>query len=204
MRRAVSVLCCAVLSGAVVAVAAEPTLDDVIARLGEPAVVRGSYEQSRELAILERPLVSNGDFILSERGLYWHQQSQPAAVVIADGQRLVQIIGDNPPEVSDDTSNPMLLPFSRIFLGLFRGDEKGLRENFEIDFAADGDGWRLRLEPKTEPLSLAIEAIALSGDQHIDELTVVNRSADRTIIRFFDLRTEPDHLTEHEIELYAR
>jgi len=183
---------------------AQLTLADVVARLGTPAVIRGNYTQTKEIALLSRPLESHGDFILSKLGLFWRQQSPPAGIVIADGKRLVQQIGDGDPEVTDDSSNPMALPFSRIFLGIFSGDEESLRTHFEITFSATGEAWEIGLVPTTEPMSLAIESIILYGREHIEDLTVVNRSSDKTVIRFSDIRTEPEHLTEHEIELYAR
>jgi len=180
------------------------TLADVVARLGESAVIRGNYAQTREIALLSKPLESHGDFILSEQGLFWRQQSRPASIVIANGERLVQQIGAAAPEVTDDSSNPMVLPFSRIFLGIFSGDEESLRTHFEIAFSATGEVWEISLVPTTEPMSLAIETIILHGREYIEDLTVVNRSSDQTVIRFSDIQTQPEHLTEHEIELYAR
>jgi len=180
------------------------TLTDVVAWLGESAVIRGNYVQTREIALLSKPLESHGDFILSEQGLFWRQQSLPASIVIADGSRLVQQIGDRAPEVTDDSSNPMVLPFSRIFLGIFSGDEDSLRTHFEIAFNVTGEAWEIGLTPITEPMSLAIETIILHGREYIEDLTVVNRSSDQTVIRFSDIQTQPEHLTEHEIQLYAR
>ncbi len=208
MRRALSnLLLCLALLAAVAASGesnGELTLEDVVARLGEPAVIRGSYTQAREIAVLERPLQSRGDFILSGRGLFWRQLSRPEAIVIADGERLLQQIGDGPPEISDDVTNPVVLPFSRIFLGIFTGDEEALREHFQIDFSPEGENWTIVLTPIVEPLSLAIQAITLRGREYIEELEVVNRSSDRTVIRFAGISTQPDRLSDEEIELYAR
>ena len=206
MRRLANVLLlCVFLVGAARGETdAQLTLADVVARLGESAVIRGNYTQTREIALLSKPLESHGDFILSEQGLFWRQQSRPASIVIANGDRLVQQIGDGVPEVSDDSSNPMVLPFSRIFLGIFSGDEESLRTHFEIAFSTTGEVWEIGLTPVTEPMSLAIQTINLRGREYIENLTVVNRSSDQTVIRFSDIQTQPEQLTENEIELYAR
>lgn len=198
------ILLLAVLVCLGIVAAAAPTLDEVVARLGEPAVVRGEFTQSRELEFLTRPLLSHGNFVLSGRGLIWQQLSAPETVVVADGRRLVQIVGDREPEVIDESTNPMTVPFSRIFLGLFRGDRTVLREQFDTDFDAGDGTWRLRLVPKDEPLSLAIDCIVLRGRQYIDELTIASRSGERTVIRFTGFATEPERLTDDEIKLYAR
>ena len=206
MRQLANILLlCVFLAGAARGEAeVQLTLADVVDRLGESAVIRGSYTQTREIALLSKPLESHGDFILSEQGLFWRQQSRPASIVIANSDRLVQQIGDGIPEVSDESSNPMVLPFSRIFLGIFTGDEESLRTHFEIAFSTTGEVWEIVLTPTTEPMSLAIETIILQGREYIEDLTVVNRSSDQTVIRFSDIQTQPEHLTEHEIELYAR
>jgi Outer membrane lipoprotein carrier protein LolA-like len=182
----------------------DATLDSVIARLSEPAVVRGSFEQTRDIHILSKPLRSHGIFVLSDLGLYWQQQSSPVSSLIADGTRLVQKIGDGEPETIDESSSPMVLPFSRIFLGIFRGDETSLRQNFSIAFASRDCSWSVVLTPLAEPLSLAIASITLRGRDYIEEVTVRASSADETQIRFADVSTQSGGLSEHELELYAR
>lgn len=207
MRRVPDLLVLCILSaapGIAGGGATAPTLQTVLSRLSEPAVVRGHYVQIRHLQLLDKPLESHGFFILSRQGLYWEQQSVPSSVLIADGRRLYERIGDAPPEIVDETSNPMALPFSRIFLGIFSGDVKRLEENFAIDFKATGSGWRIGLTPKSESLSAVISDITLLGRDLIEEVDIRDRSADETLIRFSGIETQPDYLTEHEIDLYAR
>ena len=183
------------------------SFDTVSAKLAAPAVLRGSFKQTRHLQLISRPLQSSGWFLLSDMGLYWEQDEPLKSVMIADGERLLQRIGDGPLQSVDVTQNPVILTFSQSFLSIFKGSEDELRSHFDLEFLpADGkaDDWMIVLTPITYPMSEAIASINVSGREYIEELKVNSRTTEETIISFSNLQTEPDELTEHEIELYAR
>ena len=184
----------------------EMTLAEVAAQLAAPAVLRGTFEQTREVRMLSKPLHSSGSFLLSDLGLYWQQDAPVASVMIADSERLLQSVGGGPLQSIDVAKNPVVLTFSQSFLSIFKGDEAELREHFEVSFlpGESDDGWQISLIPISYPMSEAIESIKLDGREYIETLTVMSRSSETTTISFSDLRTEPGELTEHEIKLYAR
>jgi hypothetical protein len=190
-------------------IAAEPAEADaafteVAQRLAAPAVLRGNFTQSREIALLETPLQSSGSFLLSDVGLYWRQDKPLVSVMIADGDRLLQQVDDGPLQAIDVAKNPMVLTFSTSFLSIFNGSEADLRKHFAVEFTNGEDNWSIQLTPTTYPMSEAIETIILRGREYIEELTVTSRASEKTVIRFSDLQTEPDQLTDNEIELYAQ
>ncbi len=180
------------------------TFADVAAQLAAPTVLRGNFTQSRKIALLEQPLQSSGSFLLSDMGLYWRQDKPLASVMIADGERLLQQVDGGSLQAIDVAKNPMVLTFSTSFLSIFNGSEAELRSHFAVEFLAGEDGWSIQLIPTEYPMSEAIETINLRGREYIEELTVISRSSEKTTIRFSDLQTEPDQLTENEIELYAQ
>jgi len=179
-------------------------LQDVVAQLAAPAVLRGRFTQTRKIQFISRPLESSGRFVLSDMGLYWQQEQPLASVLIADGDRMLQQVDDGPLESVDVGRNPMVLTFSKSFLSIFEGNETELRNNFDIAFVDEAGSWEIRLSPISYPMVEAIDTIILRGREYIEELIVVSRSLDETTIGFSDLQTVPDQLTEHEIELYAR
>ena len=200
-----------ILLGAMVVVSAvaqdidatAPTLASVAERLSQPEVLRGHFSQTRHIPLLSRPLESSGQFILSDMGLYWRQESPFVATLMADGERLVQRVANGPAAGVDSVEHAMVLPFSKIFLSLFRGDEDALAEHFSVAFETSDRGWEIHLTPTSYPLSEAIDGIILRGREHIDQLDVLGRSSDEMIITFHDLETRPEYLTEHEMALYA-
>jgi len=180
------------------------TLEDVAARLSEPQVLRGRFSQTRDIALLSRPLESSGIFILSAKGLYWEQQQPFSSVLIADGERLAQRLADGPLITMDSSRQPMVLSFSKIFLNMFRGEHADLEQHFSIRFQAEANTWHIDLSPTSFPLSEGINNIQLSGRDHIDLITVNGSDiSDTMTIRFSALQTDPPALTEHETELYA-
>ena len=184
--------------------AADTAFTEVAQRLAAPAVLRGNFTQSREIALLEKPLQSSGSFLLSDLGLYWRQDKPLASVMIADGERLLQQVDNGPLQSVDVAKNPMVLTFSTSFLSIFNCSEAELRNHFTVEFMAGENDWSIELTPATYPMSDAIETINLRGREYIEELTVISRSLERTVIRFTDLQTEPDQLTDDETELYAQ
>ena len=179
------------------------TLEVVTERLAKSAVLRGRYTQTRKIALLSRPLDSSGRFILSERGLQWAQEQPFDYVLVADGERVAQQMVDGPVTSIDSDTQPMVVTFSRIFLDMFRGQHADLEDNFAIRFESDNEAWEIGLTPTSYPLSRAIKQIILKGREHIDQIDVTSSASDEMTIRFFDLQTCPQQLTEHEIELYA-
>ncbi|MEJ2127502.1 MAG: outer membrane lipoprotein carrier protein LolA [Woeseiaceae bacterium] len=203
---AATALCLAFAAAAEEPVATDTTLAEVAAQLAAPAVLRGKFEQTREVRILSKPLHSSGHFVLSDLGLFWQQEQPVASILIADSERLLQSVGDGPLQSVDVARNPVVLTFSQSFLSIFRGDEAQLREQFDVAFqpgTAEGR-WRITLNPVNYPMSEAIKSIKLDGREYIETLTVTSRSSETTTISFSDLQTEPVELTEHEIQLYAR
>ena len=198
--------CLAMAAAAEETPAPQMTLAEVAAQLAAPAVIRGRFEQTREVQMLSKPLHSSGHFVMSEMGLYWQQEKPVASVMIADSERLMQSVGDGPLQSIDVVKNPVVLTFSQSFLSIFKGDEEELREHFEVSFT-HGDGessWQISLTPISYPVSEAIDSIIIDGREYIETLTVTSRTSEITTISFSDLQTEPGELTEHEIQLYAR
>jgi len=186
---------------------ADETFSDVAARLAAPDVLRGHFEQIREIEMLSKPLLSSGRFVLSDMGLYWQQDTPVASVMIADAERLLQSVGDGALQSLDVAKNPVVLSFSESFLSIFAGNEAGLRQNFDVAFTPaenESGDWEITLTPASFPMSEAVASIIITGREYIGVLTVISRTSDKTIIRFSELQTKPDQLTEHEIELYAR
>jgi hypothetical protein len=199
-------LCGLVVAGSAAAGDAEDislTLEVVAERLSKPVVLRGNYTQTRQIAVLSRPLASSGRFLLSERGLQWQQEEPFDNVIVADGERVAERMADGPVKSTDGSRQPMVVAISRIFLDMFRGRHKDLDDNFAVRFEQDNEAWEIGLTPTSSPLSAAIRQIILKGREHIDQISVFSGASDEMTIRFFDLQTLPEQLSDHEIELYA-
>ena len=72
----------------------------------------------------------------------------------------------------------------------------------EYRVTVNNEAWEISLTPTSYPLSEAIRQITLKGREHVDQISVTSTASDQMTIRFSELRTRPEQLTEHEIELY--
>ncbi len=203
MRRLAYLVALAIAGASAATAAQEATFEQVLERLSSTRTVRGEFMQNREIRALRRPLVSSGRFIVSDIGLYWEQTAPFASVLIADGERLVQGVGDQPRVTLRAADQPVALAISEVLLGIFRGQRADLEELFDVGFEP-GEHWSLELTPRSSPLSEVVRDIDVEGSRYIDRVIVRGRAADELTVTFSGVSTEPDELNPTERELYAQ
>jgi hypothetical protein len=179
------------------------TLDGVFSRLAAFETLRGTFTQRRDIPGLSQPLESRGRFIVSEEGLYWEQLNPFRSILIAQEERLVQIVGDQPPTTVSASDRPAASGVGTVFLSVFRGDRAVLEEHFEIRLVSSDPTWRLRLTPRAYPLTETISELVLEGRIFIDELILTGPAGDTLSVRFHDLVDDPPELSPDERALYS-
>lgn len=197
--------------------------------LGE--TVRGQFVQSRQLKVLKKPLISQGQFIFDkEQGLIWQQIKPFESLLILKDKQLIQRDSQGRVQVSkaDASANAAamgdLLPsLVRAMLG---GDISGLSENFELHFLSSdklnteklspeklspenlspGSQWQLGLTPKDPLMKKAIANMVLEGGDTLQSLVLLSAAPsvspqDMTRIDFSAL--SQGALSETELAQYA-
>ncbi|WP_338726027.1 outer membrane lipoprotein carrier protein LolA [Shewanella baltica] len=187
--------------------------------LGE--TVRGHFLQSRQLKVLKKPLISQGQFIFDkEQGLIWQQIKPFESLLILKDKQLIQRDSQGRVQISKaDTSasaaamGDLLPSLVRAMLG---GDISGLSENFELHFlitdklnteklSPDGQ-WQLGLTPKDPLMKKAIANMVLEGSDVLQSLVLLSAAPnvtpqDMTRIDFSAL--SQGTLSEAELAQYA-
>ncbi|WP_354686491.1 outer membrane lipoprotein carrier protein LolA [Cupriavidus necator] len=190
MRRALllSALAAAVCLPALPAHAAD-TLGAIAARLADAPVIRGRFEQKRQLAGFTNPLVSRGDFVLArERGLAWTTREPivssllvtPKELVVrgADGQVQQRLGADE---------QPAMRVVGESMIAVLRGDLSALSARFALDAKLAGkDGWALTLTPTDSGIRRAFARIELSGDRFVRNIRLEEAGGDATQIRLLE------------------
>ena len=124
--------------------------EGVRARLAQPVVLRGQFEQSKRLEGFRQPLVSRGDFLLvRDRGVAWDTREPFASTTLLTRERLLTRLPDGSQRVLlDAAGSPGMAAVNALLLALVAGDLPALAERFALDetLAADGS-WRLVLTP---------------------------------------------------------
>lgn len=187
--------------------------------LGE--TVRGQFVQSRQLKVLKKPLISQGQFIFDQtQGLIWQQIKPFESLLILKDKQLIQRDSQGRVQISKaDTSasaavmGDLLPSLVRAMLG---GDISGLSENFELHFlgterlkieslSPDGQ-WKLGLTPKDPLMKKAIANMVLEGSDVLQSLVLLSAAPnvtpqDMTRIDFSAL--SQGTLSEAELAQYA-
>lgn len=164
----------------------------IAARIEQPALLRGRFEQDKQIAGFRKPLRSNGQFVLARgRGVIWQTERPFPSRLTMTTQRLRVTSGDSVREV-DAATEPALRAIHDVLFDVLAGDLAGLKDAFTIEvLRADGPRWQLRLLPRPGAFAQVFSAIELEGDRHVERLVLAETNGDRSDIRFSDLALAP-------------
>ncbi|MDQ0143111.1 outer membrane lipoprotein carrier protein LolA [Cupriavidus necator] len=171
-----------------------PVLDAIAARLADAPVIRGRFEQQRQLAGFAQALVSRGDFVLArDRGLAWTTREPivssllvtPAQLLVrgADGQVQQRLAAD---------AQPAMRVVGESMIAVLRGDLSALSGRFAIDARLAGkDGWSMTLTPTDGGIRRAFARIELAGDRFVRSIRLEEAGGDATRIRLIEPAAAP-------------
>lgn len=166
----------------------------VRARLAQPEVLRGRFEQRKQLRGFRNPLVSRGEFLLlRDRGVAWDTTEPFASSTLLTRERLLTRLPDGSQRiVLDAAGSPGMAAVNSLLMALVAGDLDALAPQFGIEetLLADG-GWTLVLQPREPGLKRVFARIELRGDRHVREVDIAESGGDRTTLRFVDLSDQP-------------
>lgn len=198
---AVLLLCAWLLP--VVAVAADPapTLDAITARLANPVVLRGQFEQSKTVVGFRNPLRSEGRFVVArDRGVIWQTDKPFASELVVTAAQIRSRQPDGSVRVEVDASQqPAMRSVNTVLFALISGDLQSLQRLFQVTpLAMDEEGWQLRLTPRSRMLARAFSSLTLHGDRHVRVVEIVEAGGDRARIQFRQLSELPAALRDDE------
>ncbi|MDR0440645.1 MAG: outer membrane lipoprotein carrier protein LolA [Candidatus Accumulibacter sp.] len=164
--------------------AADP-LAGARALLAPEPVTRGEFVQTRELAGIRKPLVSNGRFAVARGlGVLWEdlapfartmRLTQGEILQTADGQTLMRLSADREPVVGVITG---------ILFGVLAGDLDALARSFDASGEAGDERWRLEFTPRDAHLGRLIRTLVLHGARDIEQVEIISAAGDATRIEF--------------------
>jgi hypothetical protein len=166
----------------------------VRAQLEQAPVVRGSFEQTKELKGFRHPLRSGGGFLLvRDRGVIWETRSPfPSSVVLTRERLLVRQPDGSTRVLLDRRESAAMSAVNALLLALIGADLDALATQFELrESVRPGAGWRLELLPIDPALARVFARIVLDGDRHVREVVIEEREGDRSTIRFTGIEAQP-------------
>lgn len=169
-------------------------------RLQQPAVLRGDFEQSKQVQGFAKPLLSRGDFVVSrERGVLWRTKTPFASNLRLTRDEILATQGNGAVAFRlDAAKEPTVRIINSLMFSLLNGDIAALSEYFRIEGQIDGRRWQLQLQARQPALAKLFKAIELSGETHVNRIRLDEANGDLTQLRFTAQRSEPARLSADE------
>ncbi|MEO8743374.1 MAG: outer membrane lipoprotein carrier protein LolA [Lysobacteraceae bacterium] len=179
--------------------------DSVRERLAKPAVLRGTFEQSRHLQGFHNPLVSQGDFVVArDRGVLWETRKPFPSTTVISKDRVLTRHADGSSEVVVDTAHaPAASMANALMLAMLGGDLDTLSKSFALQQSDLPDGtWRLELSPRASGLAHVFTRIVLQGDRYVRSVHLDEKGGDSTDITFQSITETPAQLDPAEAKQF--
>ena len=167
---------------------AADVLAEITARLINPPITQGNFQQQKRLKILRKPLISTGTFTYHQsKGVIWKTLTPIPSLLLVNESRLLTGQGEQAVPAA----------FGKVFKAMLGGDLSQLTEGFLMTGAAQKTDWQLQLTPKDEFLQKIISAISLRGDTELRSLDIQEVTGNLTRISFTQI-THPTQLTREQ------
>ncbi|KFL37847.1 hypothetical protein N788_01380 [Arenimonas donghaensis DSM 18148 = HO3-R19] len=195
-------VCLACLLWLAAPVSAADVAAGVRERLEQPTVLRGRFEQEKQVQGFKNPLRSSGDFLLlREHGIAWDTTAPFASNAVLTRQRMATRLPDGSEQVLIDAAEgPAASATASLLMALVAGDLDVLAERFDIRETLHGSAaWELHLVPKEAALQRVFSGLRLAGDRHVREVLIEEAGGDRTRVRLLDLASDPPAPSDAEV-----
>ena len=172
------------------------------ARLVQVSVLRGNFEQEKQISGFRNPLKSSGDFLLARgKGLVWNTRHPFASTLVLTprGMRTGSAGSSETPAGPGRVSGSGVGMANQLLMALLGGDFAGLSGQFRMVESVSPDGsWRLQLVPRRGPLKAVFKQIELRGDRFVRSVRLLEPGGDVTQLVFAKLRETPTTLSADE------
>lgn len=190
---------------AAIPVFAADNLGLVRQRIAKVAVLRGGFEQEKQVTGFKNPLRSQGKFLLArDKGVVWTTLKPFPSEMVITRERILSFDGAGKRSVQADArQQPALRQVNAMMFALMAGDVKALTSRFDIDAQAlANNAWTLALKPKSAAMAKSFSRIELRGDRYVREVVIVEGAGDRTTLKFAGMAETPAQLSAAEAQRF--
>lgn len=162
------------------------TLEDITRQLHISETLQGEFVQRKYLNILPHPLQSSGRFAFqADTGLVWETEQPLHSKLTFSAEGILQEQNGQQTWLAR-ADQPGVAVIGQIMTAILTRDWNTLEEFFTLEVApaATADHWTLVMTPTQATLTAVMARIALSGDQHLRQMILVEQGGERTEIDF--------------------
>jgi hypothetical protein len=163
---------------------------DVLAGVRERLVLtaqtQGEFVQTRRLADIRKPLVSNGRFVVARGlGVIWEDLRPFTRTLRLTRDEILQTDGERTLMHLTAAREPVVGIVNAILFGVLAGDLDALGGNFDHSGALEPGGrWRLDFTPRDARLGRMIRSLAMRGGRDVESVELTSAAGDVTTIEF--------------------
>lgn len=170
------------------------TLTDIAALKTKAPITQGSFQQTKQLKVLRKPLLSNGEFTYDQsKGVIWKTLKPMKSLLLVNGSKLL----------TGQAQQAVPAAFGKVFTALLGNNIEQLQEGFEASALGPAARWRVQLIPKDAFLKKIISKMTLLGDTELRSLEIIEASGNSTQIQFDNIN-HPLTLTPEQIADFER
>lgn len=182
------------------AFASEPMPDAI----GVQQTLHGHFVETRRLAGFERPLRSEGNFVLAPgKGLIWRSETPFKNVIVITNDGILQLIDGKESMRLSSSRLPGLNHLYEVLGAAVSGDTEPLEKAFAVKKTSDGVRWRLELAPlhPDSPAMAQMKSIVVQGHRYVEEVDIDKGGGDSDQLVFSDEAVTSNALTPEEDKL---
>jgi len=167
------------------------TLEALMHHLATTSGVRAEFHEVKEIALLERPLESDGTiYFVPPRRMARYTTKPTRSAFVLDGPHL-SFRDETGHENVDLSEHRIARTIIDNLVVLFNGDLEALRARYDVGFEAQGSRWKLDLVPRDSRVRSVVSRVVLRGDDAaLEQMVVSEAGGDRTVTTFHDVRND--------------
>ncbi len=163
-------------------------LNDLQSQLQKPQNIQGDFNQQRYLKSMNKPIASQGQFVLVPKsGLLW-QMKKPFVDTMRVRKSGIEQLNAQGQWMASKQSASAQKNQVKLFLDLLAGQTSGLESQFNLRLTGAANKWQMQLQPKTALMKQIFTKIDIQGDSVVKKITLYETQGDRTEITFSNMK----------------
>jgi len=170
-------------------------------------ILRGHFQQDRQLAGFSKPLRTEGSFLLVPgKGLIWFGEKPFANTTIITSAGILQLANGQEAMRLPASQLPGLSHLYEVLGAALTGNIDPLRQTFAITESAQAAQWQLVLKPlhPDSPSMSQLKSLTLSGGHFVDAVEIDKGGGDVDHITFLDQVETAADLSANEKALLGK
>ncbi len=163
-------------------------LNDLQQQLQMPKTIKGEFTQQRYLQGMNKPIVSQGQFVLAPNAALLWQLKKPFVDTMRVRQTGIEQLSAQGMWLASQQSASAQKNQVKLFLDLLAGQSSGLQRQFDLVLTGHAGQWQLKLLPKSVLMKQIFTQIDIGGDSVVKKISLHEKQGDRTDILFYNLK----------------